>query len=195
VTPDVRRSLQTLNENIDQLRAILARVNELFVHGARASDGDSLYAFADLLSRIPRMNQRPENLNSSFDYSRLEYSTILTDVEAITIDARPLLDKLTIINARAEEVLDRVNSTARNNRAVDRMPVRQLRKTRSQLAAPPGQLMQRFDQNSASIDTALSDLNVTAESLRTSTETLLRYLTSMNQRDGFAAAEVWTIPK
>lgn len=166
--PDIHKAIDKLNQNLDGLQVTLASANDLLNDRNRASVARSLNNVDRLVADArPKVADSLDNLNGLLNDARPKVDATLTNVQDLTTRLAPILDSVRTTTAQANDTLAHVDSTLMENRPDIRASVTALHDALTQLN-------QTLANNSGNIDELLDNLRLSAENLRSLTETLKR---------------------
>jgi phospholipid/cholesterol/gamma-HCH transport system substrate-binding protein len=155
LAPVANQVLETLNERLIELKVTTARVNDLLNDKNRADVGASL-----------------GNLNSMLADSRPKVSASLTNVQNVSAQILPILDKLKTTMDQANTVLSHVDSLVVENHEDVRTIVIELRKTLLTASSLMEQIKNTTDNNEDNIDQTILNIRATTENMRQLTDSL-----------------------
>ena len=155
LAPVANQVLETLNERLIELKVTTARVNDLLNDKNRADVGASL-----------------GNLNSMLADSRPKVSASLTNVQNVSAQILPILDKLKTTMDQANTVLSHVDSLVVENHEDVRTIVIELRKTLLTASSLMEQIKNTTDNNEDNIDQTILNIRATTENIKELTDSL-----------------------
>jgi len=155
LAPVANQVLVNLNERLIELKVTTARVNDLLSDKNRADVGASL-----------------GNLNSMLADSRPKVSASLTNVQNVSAQILPILDKLKTTMDQANTVLSHVDSLVVENHEDVRTIVIELRKTLLTASSLMEQIKNTTDNNEDNIDQTILNIRATTENMRQLTDSL-----------------------
>ena len=174
MAPVAQQLLLKLNQRVDELQVTLLRVNELLNEKNQAQVSSVL-----------------ANLNGMLKETRPRLAVTLTNVQAATSRALPLLDEFSRSVKQADEVLAHVDSLVTDNREDVRKALLELRQSLQGATTLVDQLNRTVEYNSGNIDQILENIRLTTENLKQLTAnvrnrpyTLIRGVSVKERRPG-----------
>ena len=155
LAPVANQVLVNLNERLIELKVTTARVNDLLSDKNRADVGASL-----------------GSLNTMLAESRPKVSASLTNVQNVSAQILPILDKLKTTMDQANTVLSHVDSLVVENHEDVRTIVIELRKTLLTASSLMEQIKNTTDNNEDNIDQTILNIRATTENMRQLTDSL-----------------------
>lgn len=174
LVPQIEDVLEKLTLNLDSLQTTLGLANDLLNDRNRSNAGQALARANDLLNDQNRSNlaESLDNVNQMLNDSRPKVSTSLTRINDAAGRLVPLLDDVKRTSARADELLSQLDSVLVENRADLRVSVSELRDMLAKSTAVMDQLQGIMNQNAVNIDEILENMRLSAENMRSLTETV-----------------------
>lgn len=155
VLPDLKQSVQKLNEDLGSLQTTVVRVNDVLNDRNRGNIGAALgHTNAILADAQPKVSRS------------------LTNVDQLSAKLTPLVDDFKKTAADADSTLKNLDGVLGENRADVRTSVTQLRSTLQKTTVLLDHLNGTADQNGDNIDEVLDNLRLSTENLRVLTDTL-----------------------
>ncbi len=155
--PLAQTTLKNLNQRLDELQVSIARVNDLLSDTNRANIAATM---ADLRGMLEE--NRPKLLST------------MSNLEAVSAKAKPLIDDFKKTIQDADAALNHVDATLLENRADLRKSVEELRQTLAGASALVDQLNRTVNYNSDNIDETLENIRISTDNLRELTDTIKR---------------------
>jgi phospholipid/cholesterol/gamma-HCH transport system substrate-binding protein len=155
LVPVADRTLESLNQRLNELQVTIARVNDLLNDKNRADVRASL-----------------GNLNSMLADSRPKVAASLTNVQTATAQLLPILDNLKTTTNEANAVLSNIDSVVVENHQDIRTIVTELRETLFTASSLMEQLKNTTTNNSDNIDQTILNIRATTENIKELTDSL-----------------------
>ena len=174
LVPQIRDALDKLTLTLDSLQTTAGLANDVLDDRNRSNLGQALAGANDLLNDRNRSNlaESLNNLNRMLTDSRPQVSRSLTSINDATARLVPLLDDVKKTSARADQMLSNLDSVLAENRPDLRVSVSELRAVLANSTTVVDQLKDVMNQNAGNIYDILENMRVSAENMRSLTETI-----------------------
>src|SRR5271157_5491169 len=138
--------------------------------------------FPSAESALKSLNQRLDELQVTIarvndllnDSNRANIAATMSNLEAVSAKAKPLIDDFKKTIQDADAALNHVDATLLENRADLRKSVEELRQTLTGASALVDQLNRTVNYNSDNIDETLENIRISTDNLRELTDTIKR---------------------
>ncbi|HMD97410.1 MAG TPA: MlaD family protein [Terriglobia bacterium] len=155
--PSAESALKSLNQRLDELQVTIARVNDLLNDSNRANIAATM-----------------NDVKGMLEENRPKLSSTMSNLEAVSAKAKPLIDDFKKTIQDADAALNHVDATLLENRADLRKSVEELRQTLTGASALVDQLNRTVNYNSDNIDETLENIRISTDNLRELTDTIKR---------------------
>jgi phospholipid/cholesterol/gamma-HCH transport system substrate-binding protein len=155
ITPQAKQLMTTFNERAVELKVTLARVNDLLNDRNRENISATIATTRGMLEE-----------------DRPKIRSTLTHLDDLAVKMNPLLDDFKKTTAKANQVLDNLDGTLKENRPEIHAAILQLRKTMNLADELVARLNNTLDANSENIDELLDNLRAVTENLKEFTDTI-----------------------
>jgi len=155
--PSAQTALKSLNQRLDELQVTIARVNDLLNDSNRTNLAATV---ADVRGML--------------EENRPKLSSTMSNLEAVSAKAKPLIDDFKKTIQDADTALGHVDATLLENRADIRKSVEELRQTLASASVLVDQLNRTVNYNSDNIDETLENIRISTDNLRELTDAIKR---------------------
>jgi len=174
LVPQIQTALDKMAKNLDTLQTTLERANDLLNDSNRSNIGQALARANDLMNDHNRssVSESLNHVNALLSDSRPRVSKGLTGVNDATERLAALLDDVKKTSARADDMLSHLDSVLAENRPDVRASVVELREVLANSKTTMDQLQGIMNQNTVNIDAIMENMRLSAENIRSLTETI-----------------------